>query len=91
MKMLSEAIDQIHRDESKPMKAAGKLKIHRDLFYNWFRAKGELTANVVEGLNNKAKVATRKSYGFHTENALEIAISHHLGDLPQRKFTHTFW
>ncbi|HUI39039.1 MAG TPA: transposase, partial [Candidatus Nitrosotalea sp.] len=38
-------------------------------------------SGVVEGLNNKAKVTMRKSYGFRTYRVLEIALYHSLGKL----------
>jgi transposase len=34
---------------------------------NWFKAKGEISAGAVEGLNNKIRVVTRRSYGFRRE------------------------
>ena len=40
--------------------------------------------------NNKLKLITRKSYGFRTQQAYEIAPYHNLGALPEREFTHTF-
>ncbi|MCX7044431.1 MAG: transposase, partial [Candidatus Sumerlaeota bacterium] len=45
----------------------------------------------VEGLNNKAKVAMRNSYGFSTFKCLEIVLYHKLGKLPEPKFTHRFF
>jgi transposase len=45
----------------------------------------------VEGLNNKAKLTMRKAYGFRTAKAIEIALYHQLGDLPEPEFTHEFW
>ena len=57
----------------------------------WFRAKGTLSAGTVEGLNNKAKLATRKPYGFRTFKAAEIALYHTLGRLPEPECTHRFW
>lgn len=44
----------------------------------------------MEGLNNKAKVTMRKSYGFRTYRVLEIALYHSLGKLPERDSTHDF-
>jgi transposase len=38
----------------------------RELINNYFRAQKLLSSGVVEGLNNKAKVTMRKSYGFRT-------------------------
>jgi transposase len=45
----------------------------------------------VEGLNNKAKVTMRKSYGFRTYLVLELALYHSLGKLPEPKSTHDFF
>jgi len=47
--------------------------------------------NVVEGLNNKAKVTMRKSYGFRTCRVLELALYHSLGKLPEPVSTHDFF
>ncbi len=41
----------------------------------------------VEGLNNKAKLTMRKAYGFRTYKAIEIALYHTLGELPEPEFT----
>ena len=46
---------------------------------------------VVEGLNNKAKVTMRKSYGFRTYRVLELALYHSLGKLPEPESTHEFF
>jgi len=45
---------------------------------------------VVEGFNAKAKLTTRKAYGFRTYHGLEVALYHALGILPEPKFTHRF-
>ncbi len=66
------------------------LRRHRGLLLNWFRARGTISAAAVEGLNNKLKLTTRKAYGFRTFRALEIALYHTLGDLPEPKVTHRF-
>jgi transposase len=79
------------RSKIEPMKKiARSLRAHRALILNWFRAKGTISAGTVEGLNNKAKLTTRKAYGFRTYEAIEIALYHSLGALPQPKFTHEF-
>jgi hypothetical protein len=44
----------------------------------------------VEGLNNKAKVTMRRSYGFRTFRVLELALYHSLGKLPEPESTHDF-
>src|SRR5947207_7474446 len=41
---------------------------------HYFRAQKLLSSGVVEGLNNKAKVTMRKSYGFRTFRCLELAL-----------------
>jgi transposase len=75
-----------------PMKkVARSLRRHRPLILNWFRAKGQISAGTVEGLNNKVKLTTRKSYGFRTYEAIETALYHNLGALPEPEFTHRFW
>lgn len=50
---------------------ARMIRRHRELILNWFRAKGEISNGVVEGLNNKAKLTMRKSYGFRSPEILE--------------------
>jgi hypothetical protein len=43
-----------------------------------------LSSGVVEGLNNKAKVTMRKSYGFRTYRVLELAYITHLASCANR-------
>ncbi len=79
------------RSKIQELKQVAKtLRAHRPLMLNWFRAKG-LSAGAVEGLNNKAKVTTRKSYGFRSFRVTELALYHALADLPQPEFIHRFW
>lgn len=40
------------------------------------------------GSNSEARVATRKVYGFRSQEALAIARYHQLGDLPEPRETH---
>jgi transposase len=80
------------RSRLQPMKRVAKMyRTHRGLILNWFRAKKAFSSGVVEGLNNKAKVAMRNSYGFSTFKCLEIALYHKLGKLPEPKLTHRFF
>jgi transposase len=91
VKFLEEWCTRTMRSKIEPMKKVAKsLREHRDLILNWFRAKGTVSAGSVEGLNNKAKLTTRKAYGFRTYEAIEIALYHTLGDLPEPNFTHEF-
>ncbi len=80
------------RSRLEPMKKVARmLRSHEDLLMNWFKAKGEISAGAVEGLNNKLRVVTRRSYGFRTYGAVEIALYHTLGRLPEpEEFTHRF-
>jgi transposase len=57
----------------------------------YFRAQKLLSSGVVEGLNNKAKVTMRKSYGFRTFRCLELALYHSLGKLPEPESPHEFF
>jgi transposase len=80
------------RSRSGPMKKVARmLRAHQELLLNWSRAKGEISAAAVEGLNNKIRVVTRRSYGFRTCSAMEIALYHSSGRLPEAgEFTHRF-
>jgi hypothetical protein len=44
----------------------GAIALHRPLILNWFLALGAISAGIVEGFNGKAKLTTRKAYGFRT-------------------------
>ncbi|MGA9255942.1 MAG: ISL3 family transposase [Terracidiphilus sp.] len=79
------------RSRLEPMqKVARMLRAHEELLLNWFRAKAEISSGAVEGLNNKIRVVTRRSYGFRTYEAMEIALYHTLGRLPEPETTHRF-
>jgi transposase len=79
------------RSRIGPMKKVARmLQAHRQLLLNWFRAKKAISSGVMEGLNNKLKLTTRKSYGFRTFSAAEIMLYHSLGNLPQPESTHRF-
>jgi transposase len=79
------------RSRLEPMKKVARmLRSHEPLILNWFRAKGEISSGPVEGLNNKIRVVTRRSYGFRTYEAMEIALYHTLGRLPEPESTHRF-
>jgi transposase len=79
------------RSRLEPMKRVARmLRKHEGLLLNWFRAKGEVSSGIVEGLNNKIRVVTRRSYGFRTYTAMELALYHNLGRLPEPETTHRF-
>ena len=72
-------------------KVANTLRSHRALILNYFRAKKQFSSSVVEGLNNKAKVTIRKSYGFRTFRITKIVMSHVLVKLPEPPLAHKFY
>jgi len=79
------------RSRLEPMKKVARmLRKHEGLLLNWFKAKGEVSSGAVEGLNNKIRVVTRRSYGFRTYKAMELALYHNLGRLPEPESTHRF-
>jgi transposase len=83
---------QAMRSRIEPMKKIARmLRAHRALLLNYFKAKKESSSGVVEGLNNKAKVTMRKSYGFRTFRITELALYHTLGKLPEPALTHEFF
>ncbi|HUY12851.1 MAG TPA: ISL3 family transposase, partial [Terriglobia bacterium] len=41
-------------------------------------------------LNNRLKLTLRKAYGFRTFKAVEVALYHSLGALPEPEWTHKF-
>ena len=90
-KFLDDWCRQTMRSRIEPMKKIAKmLRAHRDLILNYFKAKKVISSGVVEGLNNKAKVTMRKSYGFRTFRVTELALYHVLGKLPEPELTHRF-
>jgi transposase len=67
------------RSRLEPMqKVARMLRSHEELILNWLKAKEEISSGAVEGLNNKIRVVTRRSYGFCTYDAMEAASYHTL-------------
>jgi transposase len=79
------------RSHLEPMKKVARmLRTHEELLLNWFKAKGEISSGAVEGLNNKIRVVTRRAYGFRTFDAMEIALYHTLGKLPEPESAHRF-
>ncbi|KAF0152508.1 MAG: transposase [Ignavibacteria bacterium] len=90
-KFLKDWTTRAMRSKLKPMKKVAKmLRRHKELILNWFHARGELSSGPIEGLNNKAKLAIKKAYGFRTLNCLQIALYHQLGKLEEPPVTHRF-
>jgi transposase len=90
-RFLAEWHEKAMRSRIEPMKkAANTVWNHGELILNWFLAKGTISAGMVEGFNNKVKLTMRKAYGYRTEKAIETALYHALGKLPEPESTHRF-
>jgi transposase len=90
-RFLDEWTLRVMRSRLEPMKKVARtIRNHRSLILNWFHAQGMVSAGAVEGLNNKVKLVTRKSYGFRTSRVAKLALLHNLGQLPEPKHTHRF-
>jgi transposase len=90
-KFLDKWCTKAMRSKIDPIKRVARmLRNHRGLLLNWFRAKGQLSSGVVEGFNTKAKLTSRKAFGFRTYRGAEIALYHTLGALPEPEVTHRF-
>ena len=90
-KFLDVGCSKVMRSKIEPMKKIAKsIRKHKPLILNWFKAKKAFSSGIVEGLNNKAKLATKKAYGFKTFEFAAIALYHPLGKLPEPLMTHIF-
>jgi len=79
------------RSRLEPIKKVARmLRTHVELQMNWFRAKGEISSGAVDGLNNKIRVVTRRSFGFRTYKVMEMAMYHWPGRLPEPESIHRF-
>ncbi len=69
-------------------KLARSFRVRREFLLNWFRAHGEISADIAEGLDTELKGTARRAYGLWTLKAPEIALCHSLGGLPEPQGTH---
>ena len=91
-KFLDQWCRQTMRSRIEPMKKIARtLRQHRHLILNYFKAQKQFSSGVIEGLNNKAKITMRKSYGFRTFRVLELALYHSLAKLPEPELAHEFF
>ncbi|WP_422444007.1 transposase [Endozoicomonas sp. ALB091] len=91
-KYLDRWCTRVMRSKIEPMKTVAKsVRRHKPLILNWFKAKKAYSSGIVEGLNTRIKLTTRKSYGFRTYRCAEIALYHTLGKLPEPEMTHRFY
>jgi transposase len=88
---LDEWCRRVMRSRLEPLKkVARSLRTHSQLILNWFRARGTVSAGMVEGMNYNVKLTMKKAYGFKTFRAVEVALYHRLGNLPVSELTHKF-
>jgi transposase len=80
------------RSRLEPMKkVAATIRAHEELLLNWIRAKGAaICLGGTEGMNNKARVTIQRAYGFRTYSAIEVALYHTLGKLPEPTGGHRY-
>lgn len=84
----------VNRSKLAPLKKVVRtLQRHRAYLLAWIRlkAQGGIATGAVEGFNNKARVITRRAYGFRSREVMEVALYHTLGKLPEPVVTHRFW
>jgi len=75
----------MHSKIEKMMKMAAQLRRHMSLLLNGFHTKGRFSSGIVESFNTKAKLTTRKSYGFKTYHTTEVALYHAFGAFTDHK------
>ena len=91
-KFLDAWCTRVMRSKIEPLKKQAKtLRKHRELILNWFIAKKEFNSGIVEGFNCNAKLAIRKARGFRTDEALEMALFHQMGKLPEPDLAYQLW
>ncbi|MBI1325080.1 hypothetical protein GC170_18095 [bacterium] len=79
------------RTDLEPQKKVDEsLPSHLPLTFNWFEAKGAISTGVVEAMNIKMKLVTRKSYGFRRSRVEKLALSHNPGKLHEPDHLHKF-
>ena len=82
---------QAMRSRLEPLKKqARSLRKHREKILNWFRAKKQYNSGIVEGMNLRVKLRFRQAFGFRTIGAMQTALYHQLGELPEPRLAHKF-
>jgi len=73
----------------KPMRNfAWMIRRHEENILSYFIL--NISNGSVEGLNNKAKVVSRRAYGFRSAKNYILNLYHCLADLPMPKLVHSF-
>jgi len=67
---------------------AWMLRRHEDDILSWFDC--PIDNGATEAMNNKAKVISRRAYGFRSEKWFTTVMLHSMGQLPMPEFTHKF-
>jgi transposase len=79
------------RSRLEPIKKFVRMiRKHQPLIMNWFKAKKLYSLGIVEGMNRKINLVTRKSYGFRNYEVLKLSLFLTMGDLPEPEFNHRF-
>jgi transposase len=90
-KFLAQWLTRVKRSRIPELKkAAETIEKYQEKIFNWFRTDERYSNSIVEGFNNKAKLAMRKAYGFKCFGTIELALYHQLGALPTPPTTHRF-
>ncbi len=91
-KFLDNWCELAKESELEPMiKIAEMLQQKKELTLNYFRAKKQFNSGIVEGMNRKVNLTTRKAFGFRSFDIMQTALYHQLGELPEPYFDHEFW
>ena len=91
VRFLDDWCERTMRSRLEPMKkVALMLRAHRELLLNWFKAREQVALGAVEGFNNKAKLTSKKAYGYKSFEVMQTALYHTLGNLPEPEDTHRF-
>jgi len=90
-KFLDGWLTKVMRSRIEPLKKVARtLRKHRALILNWFKARGEISAGIVEGQNYNVKLLMRRSYGIRSFRVMETLLYHQLGKLPVSELAHRF-
>jgi transposase len=90
-KFLDGWLTKVMRSRIEPLKKVARtLRKHRALILNWFKARGQISAGIVEGQNYNVKLLMRRSYGIRSYRVMEILLYHQLGKLPVSELAHRF-
>ncbi|NLF70166.1 MAG: transposase [Candidatus Anammoximicrobium sp.] len=65
-------------------KVARSLREHAPLVMNWLKAREEILAGVLDGLNLKARLSIRKALGFHAFEGIKPLWIINLGIFPNQ-------